>query len=86
MKSPFAMSSYKVKYYFYILSHISYFLCFSFIIHYFFVMFTVPAQENGFDCGLFVCLYASAMYYLQDIEITFADVVKEQPPLMNSLV
>ena len=46
---------------------------------------TVPAQENGFDCGLFVCRYASAMYYLQDIEITFADVIKEQPPLMNKL-
>ena len=45
----------------------------------------VPAQENGVDCALFVCRYASAMYYLQDVDIKFADVVKEQPPLMNKL-
>jgi hypothetical protein len=45
--------------------------------------FIVPAQENGFDCGMFVCHYAFAMYHLQDVDIKFADVVKEQPPLIN---
>ncbi len=50
-----------------------------------FYYFIVPAQENGVDCALFVCRYASAMYYLQYVDIKFADICKEQPPLMNKL-
>jgi Ulp1 family protease len=45
----------------------------------------VPAQENGFNCGIFLCRYAASMYYLQDFEIRFSDVRNEQPPLINIL-
>lgn len=32
----------------------------------------MPTQENGFDCGVFACLYAYAMYLLtKKIEFTY---------------
>ncbi len=45
----------------------------------------VPLQENGYDCGVFVCPYAAAMYYLQDVEVSYTDIISENPPFMSKL-
>jgi hypothetical protein len=55
-------------------------------VHPFFPYVLVPMQENGYNCGIFVCHYAAAMYYLQDVEVSYSDITREQPPLMNKLI
>ncbi len=54
-------------------------------VHHFFSHVLVPMQENGYNCGIFVCHYAVAMYYLHDVEVSYADLSSEQPPLMIKL-
>ena len=38
--------------------------------------FSVPYQDNGWDCGVFVCRYAHALYSMRDRDITFGDARK----------
>jgi Ulp1 family protease len=38
--------------------------------------FSVPYQKNGWDCGMFVCRYAHALYSMRDCDITFRDARK----------
>ncbi len=68
----------KVKLSLYIF-HTLYYLLVSHVLHINLLLFIFPAQENGFDCGMFVCHDAFSIYCLQDVDIKFADVVKEQP-------
>lgn len=35
--------------------------------------FSVPYQDNGWDCGVFVCRYAHALYSMRNCNITFGD-------------
>ena len=44
--------------------------------------FSVPRQNNTWDCGLFVCRYASALYSMHDSIITFghAEAANGGPP------
>ena len=35
--------------------------------------FSVPYQDNSWDCGVFVCRYAHALYSMRDRDITFGD-------------
>ncbi len=37
------------------------------------------------DCGIFICCYAYAMYYLRDLNICNKDAFEEQPALMNKI-
>jgi hypothetical protein len=37
----------------------------------------VPAQESGFHCGMLLCHYAAAMYYLQDVDIRLSDLMNK---------
>ena len=39
----------------------------------------VPTQENGYDCGIYVCRYMYAFFRLKDLPITFRDTVEEEP-------
>ena len=43
-----------------------------------FFPFSVPTQKNGWDCGVFVCRYAFALYSMRDRDITFGDAKKDQ--------
>jgi hypothetical protein len=36
----------------------------------FFNATTVPYQDNGWDCGVFVCRYASAIYEIRHVEFS----------------
>ena len=38
---------------------------------YFHLTFPVPTQDNSFDCGVFVCRYASAIYQLRERNFTY---------------
>ena len=40
---------------------------------YFHLTFPVPTQDNSFDCGVFVCRYAYAIYQLRERNFTYAD-------------
>ena len=35
--------------------------------------FSVPYQDNSWDCGVFVCRYAYGVYSMRDCAITFGD-------------
>jgi Ulp1 family protease len=43
-------------------------------------------QENGYNCGIYLCRYATAMYYLQDVETSYSDFTSDCLPLMNKLI
>jgi hypothetical protein len=36
-------------------------------------LFSVPYQDNGYDCGVFVCRYAYAIYQLRQRGFTYSD-------------
>ena len=41
----------------------------------------VPYQDNSWDCGVFVCRYAFALFMLRHKEITIGDYDNRSPPL-----
>ena len=46
---------------------------------------TVPKQTNGYDCGVFVCRYAYALYQARFTPITYVDLHLEKPPLKTAI-
>jgi Ulp1 protease family, C-terminal catalytic domain len=45
----------------------------------------VPRQQNGFDCGLFVCRYILGIYKLREQTFMFEDVYKNKTPLLKKV-
>jgi Ulp1 family protease len=41
---------------------------------------TVPYQDNGWDCGVFVCRYGFAMYQLRDKKFSYREVMEGKTP------
>ncbi len=58
---------------------------FFFVTHFFSYFFLVPQQRNGYDCGLFVCRYAYAMYQMRNETITYHDIYKEKSSLLSKI-
>ncbi len=56
------------------------------IFHFIISPYPVPQQTNGFDCGLFVCRYAHALYQNRFTPITFVDLHLEKPPLKTAIM
>ncbi len=48
---------------------------------YFFSINTVPMQDNGCDCGVFLCKYLLAMYNLRYDSIPFCTLFGSETPL-----
>ena len=42
-------------------------------------------RKNGFDCGLFVCMYAYAMYQIRHRHISYSDVYLSQTPCKEAV-
>jgi hypothetical protein len=42
------------------------------------VIFIVPLQDNGSDCGVFVCRYAYALYRLRHLDFTYYDAFQDK--------
>jgi Ulp1 family protease len=47
--------------------------------------YSVPKQTNGYDCGVFVCRYAYALYQARFTPITYVDLHLEKPPLKTAI-
>jgi hypothetical protein len=45
----------------------------------------VPSQLNGYDCGLFVCLYAAGLHKIREQLMTYSDVYSYQSPLLEKI-
>jgi Ulp1 family protease len=46
---------------------------------------SVPFQTNKYDCGVFVCHYAYALYQVHCNHIQYADIYLEKPPLKTAI-
>jgi Ulp1 family protease len=46
---------------------------------------SVPKQTNGYDCGVFICRYAYALYQARFTPITYVDLHLEKPPLKTAI-
>ena len=47
----------------------------------------VPYQDNSWDCGVFVCRYAYALYLMRNKRITYkAAGVEDEPPYLRELI
>ena len=45
----------------------------------------MPSQLNGYDCGLFVCLYAAGLHKIREQLMTYSDVYSYQSPLLEKI-
>jgi hypothetical protein len=45
----------------------------------------VPSQFNGYDCGLFVCLYAAGLHKIREQLMIYSDVYSYQSPLSEKI-
>ncbi len=45
----------------------------------------MPKQKNGYDYGVYMCLYAAAVYNCCFSRVTFTDVCVDSPPLFRFL-
>jgi hypothetical protein len=80
IQQPFAMLHWKIKIALHLIASLILPPCsFLFLIFHPFIIFylPVPAQENECYCGIFICRYAYAMYYIRDLNIIDKDVFEE---------
>jgi hypothetical protein len=47
-------------------------------------LITVPYQDNGCDCGVFVCRYAYNLYMMRHLKFTYED-YEERPPFTSKI-
>ncbi len=51
----------------------------------FHLLASVPQQRNGFDCGLYVCMYAYAVYQIRHRPITYSDLYLNKTPCSEAI-